>query len=261
MRRFSPGYLAETRRGLWEDREALSGLDLRSRERVLDVGCGTGGLTRVLREESAAVVVGLDADPSLLARVDPPRLLGDATRLPFPEDAFDLTVCQALLINLPDPVAAIGEFARVSEDAVAAVEPDNGAVGVESTVDAEPRLASRARAAYVDGVRTDVTLGADAAERFSDAGLRDVETTRHEHRRVVEPPYSPAELEGAARKAGGERLADGRETMLAGELEPAEYDALRDAWREMGREAIEQMRAGEYVREESIPFYVTVGRV
>lgn len=261
MRRFSAGYLAETRRDMWNDRGSLSSLDLDEREYVIDVGCGTGALTRVLREESPATVVGLDADRSLVARVEPPRVLGDGTRLPFDDGAADLVVCQALLINLHEPMRAVREFVRVSSALVAAVEPDNGAVRIDSTVDAEPRLARRARSAYVDGVETDVALGAESAELFADAGLSDISTARHVHRRRVGPPYTEAELEGAARKARGERLVDGRETMLSGHLDRGEYDALRDAWREMGRQAIEQMRAGEYVREESVPFYVTVGRV
>ena len=261
MRRFSSDYLAHTRRGMWEDRTALEGLDLPGRRRVLDVGCGTGELTRVLREESDAVVVGLDADRALLERVEPPRLLGDATRLPVAAGAFDLVVCQALLINLPEPEAAIQEFARSSSELVAAVEPDNSGVRVESTVEAEERLSRRARAAFLDGVATDATLGASAAGLFEDAGLADVSTTRYVHRRSIDPPYGDAALSGAARKATGERLAEQRSTMLAGALSPAEYDQLRADWRAMGRDVVEQIQSGEYERDETVPFYVTVGRV
>ena len=261
MRRFTSDYLAHTRRGMWEDRAALAGLDLPGRRRILDVGCGTGELTRVLREESEATVVALDADRSLLERVEPPRLLGDAMRLPFPDDAFDLVVCQALLINLQDPAAAVSEFARVSSALVAAVEPDNDAVSVDSTVEAEPRLAREARAAYVKGVATDVTLGDAAAGLFEAAGLSEIGSSRHVHRRTVSPPYDERSLEGAARKASGGRLAEQRGTLLAGGLSEAAYDALRDDWREMGRDVVAQIRAGVYEREETVPFYVTVGRV
>ncbi|MEY7851335.1 class I SAM-dependent methyltransferase [Natrarchaeobius sp. A-rgal3] len=269
MREFSEDYLSRTREGMWDDsREALEALALDSRDRILDVGCGTGELSRVLADETpdATEVVGCDADPSLLAvasaEVDPvPVAAGDALRLPFPDDSFDLVVCQALLINLPDPTAAIAEFARVSSDLVAAVEPDNGAVEIDSSVGAEDALERRARWAYLDGVGTDVSLGADARNAFEEADLEVLATRQYDHVRTIEPPYSEGALTAARRKATGAGLADDRETMLEGELTETEYDDLRSAWRAMGRDVIDQMGTREYHREETVPFFVTVGRV
>lgn len=262
MRRFSATYLADTRRGLWSDREALAELDLPSRERILDAGCGTGSLASALRADTDAEVVCLDADPSLLAAVDAgPRVAGDATRLPVGEAAFDLVACQALLVNLLRPADAVREFAGASSDLVAAVEPDNGAVSVESTVEAERHIAARAREAYLDGLETDATLGAGVAGLFDDAGLRSVSTTRHDLVHEVAPPYEPRDVEAARRKANASRLADHEAALQAGGLSTAEYDELVDDWRAMGRTAAEQLRAGEYCRTERVPFYVTVGRV
>lgn len=267
MRRFSADYLERTRSGMWDDsRAALADLDLPDRERVLDVGCGTGELTRVLAAETGADgrVVGLDADASLLAvaREHAPVVRGDAVSLPFAADSFDLVVCQALLVNLPDPAAAVGEFARVSSDLVAAVEPDNAAVEVESTVAEEPRLEARARRAYLAGVETDASLGGDGSRAaFEAAGLADVGTRRYAHERTVEAPYDEADLADARRKATGAGLADDRTTMLGGDLDPAVYADLRAAWRAMGREVVDQMQDGVYRRVETVPFFVTVGRV
>ncbi|WP_158058942.1 class I SAM-dependent methyltransferase [Halorussus halophilus] len=264
MRQFSADYLRNTRRGMWDDRAALADLELDSRERVLDVGCGTGELSGVLAEETPGEVVGTDADGELLsvAQQVVPVVAGDATRLPFSDDSFDLVVCQALLINLPDPVAAVKEFRRVSADLVAAVEPDNSAVSVESTVDSEGALAARAREAYLEGVPTDVTLGGEGTrEVFEQAGLSNVSTRTHYHTRTIEPPYGDADVQAAKRKASGEGLASDRETLLAGDLDVEGYDDLRSDWREMGRETIEQMSEAEYKRVEVVPFYVTVGSV
>jgi SAM-dependent methyltransferase len=262
VRQFSAEYLETTREGMWADsRAALADLDLQTRDRVLDVGCGTGELTRVLRAETDGTVVGCDADPDLLAHLDPPIVLGDATRLPFDDDSFDLVVCQALLINLPDPAAAVEELARVSSDLVAAIEPDNGAVTVDSTVETESALARRAREQYLDGVGTDVTLGAAVSEHIEAAGLEDIRTRRYDHERTVEPPYSERAIEDARRKATGDGLEDNRAEIVAGEGSQEAYERLREEWRAMGRTVVEQMGEREYRRSEIVPFYVTVGRI
>mgnify|MGYP002761541093 FL=1 len=265
MRNFSADYLRRTRAGLWASRDALTALELPSREGILDVGCGTGELTRVLAEEAGddCTVVGVDADPSLLrvAREETglPVVVGDALRLPVRDGSFDLVACQALLVNLPDPTAALREFRRVAGEAVAAVEPDNGDVAVESTVDSEVALERRVREAYLDGVETNVAMGDRVREAFEAAGLVDVTTRRHYHRKVIEPPYDEADLADATRKATGAGLAD-HETELRRAVGD-EYDDLRAAWREMGREVVATMRAGTYRRAEVVPFDVTVGRV
>lgn len=298
MRRFSAEYLERTRRGMWADsRAALAALDLAAHDRILDVGCGTGELTRVLAEEAHpdATVVGLDADPELLAvareeatadeeptageratadeeekageettagerLAERSFLAGDATRLPFSDDAFDLVVCQALLINLPEPRVAVEEFARVAADRVAAIEPNNAEVAVSSTVEAEEGLEREAREAFLAGVGTDVALGRRVQELFDEVGLGDVATDRYHHRKQVEAPYTEAAMEDAARKASGAGIASHR-TELESALSESEYDELRRRWREMGRNVVEQMQSGEYERVEIVPFDVTVGRV
>ncbi|GAB7014351.1 class I SAM-dependent methyltransferase [Halolamina salina] len=262
MREFTPEYLDHTRRGMWESTAALSPLDLGSRERILDVGCGTGELARVLDAETPGEVIGVDADTELLAvareRTDIPTVAGDATRLPLRDDAVDLAVCQALLINLPDPAAAVREFARVSDDLVAAIEPNNAAVEVSSTVDAEERLEREVREAYLAGVETDVAMGDRVADLFEAAGLTVVDRRTYRHEKLVEPPYSEPAMESAARKASGAGIAEHeRELRAAG----ADYDELRAAWREMGREVVDEMGEAAYRRREVVPFEVTVGRV
>ncbi|MEF8791103.1 MAG: methyltransferase domain-containing protein [Haloarculaceae archaeon] len=263
MRRFSAEYLRRTRTGMWTDgsRAALADLGLDSAGRVLDVGSGTGEFTAVLREETpdGALVVGADRDPDLLARADGPVVRADAHTLPASDGAFDVVACQALLVNLPDPTAVLREFRRVSRGRVAAVEPDNAAVSVDSTVDGEAALARRARELYLDGSGTDVSLGA-ASGAFERSGLADVTVRRYDFERVVEPPYSEAAVRAATRKASGAGLRERRDVLADG-TSPETLDALRESWREMGREAVRQLRDGEYRRRETVPFYVTVGRV
>jgi ubiquinone/menaquinone biosynthesis C-methylase UbiE len=77
--------------------------------RILDVGCGTGFLARLLAQTLNAVqVVGLDADEKMLdlahQMLEGERLTGqvelrqgDAYQLPFPDETFDLVTSQTLL--------------------------------------------------------------------------------------------------------------------------------------------------------------------
>lgn len=265
MRRFSPEYLRRTREGLWDrSTAALDPLSLPDRERILDAGAGTGEFARVLAAESPAAVVCLDADPDLLAvargETGLGAVAGDATRPPFADDTFDLVACQALLVNLPEPAAALEAFGDLSSGLVAVVEPDNADVGVDSTVDSEVTLERRVREAYIRGVETDVAMGSRLKQLFRGAGLESIRTRRHYHRKVVEPPYTRASLSAAARKASGAGLAD-HETELRRVLTPAEYDTLRAEWREMGRAVVDAMQDGRYRRVEVVPFDVVVGHV
>ncbi|QCC48403.1 class I SAM-dependent methyltransferase [Halobellus limi] len=265
MRKFSPEYLRRTREGMWEEsREALDPLSLSDRSRILDAGAGTGELARVLDEESPGDVVCLDADADLpaVARGETglDAVVGDATRPPFADDSFDLVVCQALLVNLPDPGAALRAFGRLSTELVAAIEPDNADVGVDSTVEREVELERRVRAAYIEGVETDVAMGDRLVSLFRESGFESVRTRRYYHRKVTEPPYGEEALSAAARKASGGALAE-HEAELRRTLSAEEYDALRGAWREMGRDVIDAMREETYRRAEVVPFDVVVGRV
>ena len=96
----------------------------------LDVGCGTGALSRViLARADPARVVGVDPSASFVAMaralVDDPRatfLLGSATELPEPAGGGFRSVVSGLTLNfVPDAPAAIGA-------ATAAAGPD-GLVG------------------------------------------------------------------------------------------------------------------------------------
>lgn len=262
MRRFTPEYLRDTRRGLWDDRESLGPQLAGSPARILDVGAGTGEFTAVLREESGAEVLALDADNRLLQAGSVPNAVqGGATRLPLSADTADLVTCQALLVNVPDPTAVLAEFERVSADSVGAVEPDNGAVTVESTVERESALAGRARSAYMAGLETNPRIGTELNQLFAEQDLGDITVSRMVHERRIEPPYTANAIESARRKVRATRIDDHRETMLAGGLTPAEFDTLRDDWQAMGRSVVKQVKTDSYRRRETVPFYVATGRI
>ena len=89
---------------------------------ALEVGCGTGAVTRELGELSAVrEVVGVDPSPVFLARARElgrgrPQLVfqqGDARALPFPEATFDLVLFHTTLCHVLEPELALREAHRV----------------------------------------------------------------------------------------------------------------------------------------------------
>lgn len=90
---------------------------------VLDVATGTAGVARQLVDRSRARVVGIDLSEPMVrrgahriatTRTDRIELaVADATRLPFPADAFDALTFTYLLRYVDDAHATLAELARV----------------------------------------------------------------------------------------------------------------------------------------------------
>jgi ubiquinone/menaquinone biosynthesis C-methylase UbiE len=108
---------ASARRALREV-EGLLGRPLRTGERILDAGCGTGWLAAGLRRARPdVVVIGADLSAGMLGRaVDAgawPLIQADGTRLPMPDQSIDVVVGRGVLHHLPDVGAALAEWRRV----------------------------------------------------------------------------------------------------------------------------------------------------
>src|SRR5262245_30808227 len=170
----------------WAPRVA-DAVGLRTGERVLDVACGTGVLTRAAADRvgPAGVVVGLDVNDGMLevARRRAPQLewrQGRAEALPLEPRSFDSVVSQFGLMFFQDRAAAIGETMRV-------LRPDGRlALAVWDSLDRSPgyaalvallqrligsRAANALRAPFVLGDLA-VLLGA-----FKAAGIDDAKVT------------------------------------------------------------------------------------
>lgn len=103
-------------------RKSLSVLQLRGDERILDIGCGTGELERLLLPRWPDLrIVGLDLSQHMLdlaAEKFSPRfslrlLRGHAQRLPFGDASFDVVLNLNAFHYFSEPVATLSEFRRV----------------------------------------------------------------------------------------------------------------------------------------------------
>jgi ubiquinone/menaquinone biosynthesis C-methylase UbiE len=98
----------------------LEAANLRPGERVLDVACGTGAVTRRAAEQvgSSGSVTGVDLNPDMLtiARKSTAAIdwhQGDAAALPLPDGAFDVVVSSLGLQFVADKPSALREMHRV----------------------------------------------------------------------------------------------------------------------------------------------------
>ncbi|REE64975.1 methyltransferase family protein [Streptomyces sp. 3212.3] len=101
---------------------AVDGLGLRSGDRVLDAGCGTGRALTPLRAAVGAsgVVLGADLTPAMLEAAvragrdrDGLLLLADVAALPVRTGSLDAVFAAGLIAHLPRPTENLRELARV----------------------------------------------------------------------------------------------------------------------------------------------------
>src|SRR4051794_10175212 len=98
---------------------AFAGLE--GAKRVLDVGCGTGSLTRAIAARHAAEVVGVDIAPPFVdhasARNSDPRVrfeVQDASELSFASGSFDAALSILVLNFIPEYRSAAAGMVRVT---------------------------------------------------------------------------------------------------------------------------------------------------
>ena len=204
---------------------------------VLDVGCGTGAITRGIAEAVApgGRAVGIDENADMIARAlqahaGVPGLafaLGDAYALPF-DAAFDLVTAARVLQWLADPVGALRAMIRAVRPGGSLVVLDFNHEKIAWTPDppASMRRFYAAFLAWRAGAGLDNAIADRLPALFEEAGLAGVvATTQHESRRRGEPVFEA--LAGiwthVAATRGHQMVADGALTEAERAAAEAEY--------------------------------------
>lgn len=295
----SGAYLDDSRDSWWNpDFLALMAgrWELGSARSLLDVGCGLGHWSRLLFRHLAADarVVGIDREAEWVAgasagfhraypEMSPAQarfVRGNATRLPFAADRFDVVTCQTVLIHLDRPERALDEMVRVVRPGglVACVEPNNlfNAVGVDSLTATTPveRLVGdfafwlryeRGKAALGQG---DNSIGDRLPGLFAAAGLTDLRVHLSDKASPFVPPYDGPEQRALvaqssaweAAGAGPWDEADARTFVRAGGGDEAFFAA---GWRSIHRshaEVQDAIRRGVYHAAGGGLLYLVSGR-
>jgi demethylmenaquinone methyltransferase/2-methoxy-6-polyprenyl-1,4-benzoquinol methylase len=119
---------------------------------VLDLGAGTGDLSKEFRQAGARRVVSLDVSDAMLIRARQKYgeeridwLQGDAHRLPFPDESFDVVASAFVLRNLPNLPGSLEEMARV-------LRPGGRLVGLDITHPPNTVLGNLLRLGFEQGV-------------------------------------------------------------------------------------------------------------
>jgi ubiquinone/menaquinone biosynthesis C-methylase UbiE len=163
----------------------MAAADIRPGQRVLDVGCGPGPLTRALADTVGAEHVAA-VDPSApfveacRARVPAADVrVGVGEQLPFPDESFDAVLAQLVVQLMDDRDAGVREMARVARPGatIAACVWDSRRMPLlRAFWDAASEAAPDRAGAIDEGRQIGYATAVELADLFARAGLLDVAT-------------------------------------------------------------------------------------
>jgi SAM-dependent methyltransferase len=212
---------------------------------VLDIGCGLGAVDELLvSEHLARSVIGVDIDPTLVARMQDriaragltDRIRGlkvDGGALPFEAASFDVVFSKDSMVQIPDKARIFGEILRVLRPGGRFIASDWLRGG---SADYSPEMLEFFR---LEGIAYNMASLEESAAALRAAGFRDVEI-RDRHAWYLSLARRELEsMEGALEpltvsRIGAERarffIEDWRQLVLVaerGELRPGHLKAVK----------------------------------
>ena len=173
--------MAEGHRDVVE--QLLDGWTFGPTDHVLDVGCGNGWAVRQMLSRGAGAGAGVDLSPEMIVRAraasDGPSefAVATATALPFGDGGFSHVLSVEALYYVPDPGAALAEWARVARP--------GARLGVMVELYAENPIGAVWQQAL--DVHANLLGADDYVALATAAGWRDVVARRVRERAPIEP--------------------------------------------------------------------------
>jgi arsenite methyltransferase len=175
----------------------LSSIEFGPAARVLEIGCGTGAVTRAIaRRPGVALAIGVDPSPVFVARAEELAsgannvefVVGDGRALQFAEGDIDTVVVHTTLCHVPQPESLLGEAMRVLRPAgtLAICDGDYATITV-ATGEFDPLQAciESVKAAFIH----DVWLVRRLPKLLRTAGFQLLETRSHGYLQTTDPGY------------------------------------------------------------------------
>lgn len=165
-------------------RRLAAAMQLGAGQSVLDVASGRGTSALTLARDYGATVLGVDLSaPNVALANDAAEAtgiseradfrVGDAEKLPVPDESVDAVVCECALCTFPDKAAAAQEFSRV-------LRP-GGRIGItDVTVDPDRLPAELTTLSAWVACVADARPAAEYADILAGAGLRVTRVEQHD---------------------------------------------------------------------------------
>jgi ubiquinone/menaquinone biosynthesis C-methylase UbiE len=162
-------------------------MGLKPHMKVLDAGCGSGVITRLIASRVfPEEVVGLDMDPVFIKEarnqaksegIENVRFdIGNIDDMKYDDGSFDLSYCRFVLMHVHDPVKSVSELKRVTRKggSVAAADIDDGSTILFPPLPKFEEILSKF-VEYSQKIGVNRRMGRELFSVFSQAGLSSID--------------------------------------------------------------------------------------